>query len=58
MHLAILEKKKGKFSARLFENEELEEQKQNIKAAKDGLREFRKNQQVPFPSILDVPKAD
>jgi hypothetical protein len=58
MHLATLEKKKGKFSARLIEDAELEEHKQNIEAAKDSLREFRESQRVPPPDIPDVPKPD
>jgi hypothetical protein len=58
IRLAILEKVNGEFRARLLNNEELDQHRQNVAAAKAYLRGFRAQHQPDAAAGLpDVPKA-
>jgi hypothetical protein len=56
VRIAVLEKHDGKFRARLLADEDLEEHRQNIEQAKDGLRKFSASQRADAPGTPEVPK--
>lgn len=59
IRIAVLELgKKGKTHARMLEDSELDEHRQNIKEAKEQLRKLRRQHQELSPDIPDVPKPE
>ncbi len=56
VRIAVLEKKEGKFRARLLDDDALEEHRQNIGQAKDRLRNLSVSQRADAPGTPDVPK--
>jgi hypothetical protein len=57
IYLAVLETKKGQAQARLLKDDELDEHRQNVKAAKEQLRELRtQHQGILETEIPDVPR--
>jgi hypothetical protein len=56
VRIAVLERDKGKFQARLLEDEDLAEHRQNIEQAKDLLRKFPSMQKPDAAGIPDIPK--
>ena len=56
VRIAVLEKRKGKFSARLLEDADLQEHLQNIEQAKERLRSFPASQSADAPDTPEVPR--
>jgi hypothetical protein len=54
--VAVLEKVNGVYQARLLDVADLDEHRENIKAAKQRLREFREEQKPTAAGTPDVPK--
>jgi hypothetical protein len=56
VRIAVLEKQAGKLRARLLDEADLEEHRQNIGQAKDRLRTFSASQQADAPGTPEIPK--
>lgn len=56
IRIAVLESKEGKARARLLEDSELDQHKQNVAEAKDHMRKFKDKFQAGVASAPDVPK--
>jgi 20S proteasome alpha/beta subunit len=56
VRIAVLEKNGGKFRARILDDADLEEHRQNIDQAKERLRSFPASQSADAPGTPDVPK--
>lgn len=54
--IAVLEKKAGKFAARILDHADLDEHRQNIDQAKERLRTFPASQSADAPNTPEVPK--
>jgi 20S proteasome alpha/beta subunit len=53
--IAVLEKQGTKFQARILDEEDLDEHRENIKQAKELLRKFPASQRADAPNTPDVP---
>lgn len=58
VRIAVLEKQAGKFCARILDNDDLQEHRENIEQAKERLRTFPKSQNADAPGTPDIPKPD
>jgi len=58
VRIAVLEKREGKFRARLLDDDDLDEHRQNIGQAKERLRELPKSQSADAPDTPDIPKPE
>jgi hypothetical protein len=56
VRIAVLEKHAGKFRARVLDDGDLDEHKQNIDQAKERLRTFPSSQSANAPNTPDIPK--
>jgi 20S proteasome alpha/beta subunit len=56
VRIAVLEKKSGKFGARILDAADLDEHRQNIGQAKERLRSFPASQSADAPGTPEVPK--
>jgi len=58
LRIAVLDKSTGKFRARILDDADLDEHKQNIDQAKERLRSFPASQSADAPGTPDIPKPD
>jgi len=58
VRIAVLEKHAGKFRARVLDNSDLEEHRQNIGQAKERLRTFPASQSADAPDTPEIPKPE
>jgi 20S proteasome alpha/beta subunit len=56
VRIAVLEKSGGKFRARLLDDDDLQEHRQNIEQAKERLRTLPDSQKADAPGTPDIPK--
>jgi hypothetical protein len=56
VRIAVLERHSGKFRARVLDDSDLEEHRQNIDQAKERLRSFPASQSADAPGTPEVPK--
>jgi hypothetical protein len=58
VRIAVLEKHSGKFRARLLDDGDLDEHRQNIGQAKERLRDFAASQDATAPDTPEIPKPE
>jgi 20S proteasome alpha/beta subunit len=58
VRIAVMEKTSGKYRAKMLDEAELEEHRQNIQQAKERLRAFPALQSADAPDTPDIPRPD
>jgi hypothetical protein len=58
VRIAVLERHASKFRARVLDNADLEEHRQNIEQAKERLRTFSASQSADAPNTPEIPKPN
>lgn len=58
VRIAVLERHAGKLRARLLDDDDLQEHRQNIEQAKERLRTFPASQSANAPNTPDIPKPN
>jgi hypothetical protein len=56
--ISVMERTSGKYRAKLLDDSELEEHRQNIQQAKERLRAFPALQSADAPGTPDIPRPD